>query len=917
MLVAGPEEFISYLQFPQEEFLASFGTSTPLVNFPGSKQRMMNRQLLFTLLGVFAIIQLIFAQEQEGFISLDCGLSANEPPYVDGDLGLTYSSDAKFVEGGKIGQIQKDLEPGVLKTYATLRYFPNGIRNCYNLNVTQDTRYLVRAGFMYGNYNGLDSPPEFDLYIGRTWWETISTMGDPDTNWASLRSEQRGYGTSSEIIHTPKSNTLQICLVRTNDGIPFISVLELRPLSNNIYATRSGSLNSLGRAYFTDSSNYVRYPDDVHDRTWFAYSEDELKIVNNTVDTDFDNPYDPPKAVISTAAIPTNASLPLILTLLTSNPEDQIYIYIHFLELQVLRGNETRIFDILMNGIITSPAYSPTDSVVDTVYNKEPLRCNASGCSLELRKTLGSTLPPLINAIEIFTVLEFPETATYEDDFSAIENIRAAYALSNGSGDPCVPKPSHYLKCSNFTDTSVVQLRIISLNLSSMRLSGVISPSIQNLTKLQVLDLSNNNLTGGVPGFLSNMVSLLSIDLSNNSLSGPIPQALLDRRKEGLDLKFHGNTKLYEFISHRKKNFPLVAVVASASAIAIVLVVLGVLFICLRRKPPSREAPHSSIETVKRRFTYSEVMAMTNNFKKIIGEGGFGIIYHGHLNDGQQVAVKVLSESSSQGYKQFKAEVELLMRVHHVNLVNLAGYCDDSNHLALIYEFMENRDLKEHLSGKEGSSFLDWPCRLKIAAEAALGLEYLHTGCKPPMIHRDVKSTNILLNEDFQAKLGDFGLSRSFPIGGETHVSTVVVGTHGFLDPEYYQTQRLSEKSDVYSFGIVLLEIITNKLVIDQTRERPHIAEWVRYMLSIGDIESVMDPNLKGKYDSSSAWKVLELAMLCSKLSLAERPNMAQIVHELNECLLYENSRREISQDVRSKNSSEVSTNTEMAPMAR
>jgi len=163
----------------------------------------------------------------------------------------------------------------------------------------------------------------------------------------------------------------------------------------------------------------VRYPDDVHDRTWFAFSEDELKIVNNTVDTDFDNPYDPPKAVISTAAIPTNASSPLILTWQPSNPEDQMYIYIHFLELQVLRANETRIFDIVMNGISTSPAYSPTDSVLDTVYNKEPLRCNASGCSLELRKTPGSTLPPLINALEIFTVLEFPETATYEDDGKA------------------------------------------------------------------------------------------------------------------------------------------------------------------------------------------------------------------------------------------------------------------------------------------------------------------------------------------------------------------------------------------------------------------------------------------------------------------------------------------------------------------
>ncbi|KAF2567950.1 hypothetical protein F2Q68_00026112 [Brassica cretica] len=266
-----------------------------------------------------------------------------------------------------------------------------------------------------------------------------------------------------------------------------------------------------------------------------------------------------------------------------------------------------------------------------------------------------------------------------------------------------------------------------------------------------------------------------------------------------------------------------------------------------------------------------------------------------------RVAVKVLSQSSSQGYKQFKAEVELLMRVHHINLVSLAGYCDERDHLALVYEYMANRDLKEHLSGKESSSFLDWPSRLRIAAETALGLNYLHTGCKPPMYHRDVKSTNVLLNEDFQAKLGDFGLSRSFPIGSETHVSTVVVGTPGFLDPKYYQTHRLSEKSDVYSFGIVLLEIITNQLVIDQTREKPHIAEWVRFLLTSGDIESVMDPNLKGDYGSDSAWKVLELAMSCSRLSSAERPNMAQVVHELNECLMYEKSRRGNSQDVSSK----------------
>uniref|UniRef100_A0A0D3BWV1 Protein kinase domain-containing protein n=3 Tax=Brassica oleracea var. oleracea TaxID=109376 RepID=A0A0D3BWV1_BRAOL len=334
---------------------------------------------------------------------------------------------------------------------------------------------------------------------------------------------------------------------------------------------------------------------------------------------------------------------------------------------------------------------------------------------------------------------------------------------------------------------------------------------------------------------------LVFIDLSNNSLSGPVPQALLDRKNEGLALK----------------------------------------------KQSRREALRPSIETVKRRFSYSEVMAMTNNFQKIFGEGGLGIIYQGYLNGIEQVAVKV----------------ELLMRVHHINLVSLAGYCDERDHLALAYEYMAmaNRDLKEHLSGKEGSSFLDWQSRLRIAAETALGLNHLHTGCKPPMYHRDVKSTNVLLNEDFQAKLCDFGLSRSFPIGSETHVSTVVVGTPGFLDPEYYLTHRLSEKSDVYSFGIVLLEIITNQLVIDQTRENPHIAEWVRFLLTSGDIESVMDPDLKGDYGSDSARKVLELAMSCSRLSSAERPNMAQVVHELNECLMYEKSRRGNSQDVSSK----------------
>ncbi|CAN7084158.1 unnamed protein product [Brassica oleracea var. botrytis] len=278
---------------------------------------------------------------------------------------------------------------------------------------------------------------------------------------------------------------------------------------------------------------------------------------------------------------------------------------------------------------------------------------------------------------------------------------------------------------------------------------------------------------------------------------------------------------------------------------------------------------------------------MTNNFQRVLGKGGFGTVYHGNLDDAQ-VAVKMLSHSSAQGYKEFNAEVELLSRVHHRHLVRLVGYCDDRDNLALIYEYMANGDLKEHMSGKQfyprlRGNVLTWENRMQIAVEAAQGLEYLHNGCQPPMVHRDVKTTIILLNERYGAKLTDFGLSRSFPIDGEYHVSTAVAGTPGYLDPDdekfiytfrYHRTNSLSEKSDIYSFGIVLLEIITNQPVIDKTRERTHINEWAVLMLTKGDIRNIIDPKLMGDYDTNSAWKTLELALGCVNPSSNRRPTM-------------------------------------------
>ncbi|OAP11911.1 hypothetical protein AXX17_AT1G46090 [Arabidopsis thaliana] len=323
--------------------------------------------------------------------------------------------------------------------------------------------------------------------------------------------------------------------------------------------------------------------------------------------------------------------------------------------------------------------------------------------------------------------------------------------------------------------------------------------------------------------------------------------------------------------------------------------------------------------TKDRRITYPQVLKMTNNFERVLGKGGFGTVYHGNLEDAQ-VAVKMLSHSSAQGYKEFKAEVELLLRVHHRHLVGLVGYCDDGDNLALIYEYMANGDLRENMSGKTGGNVLTWENRMQIAVEAAQGLEYLHDGCTPPMVHRDVKTTNILLNERCGAKLADFGLSRSFPIDGECHVSTVVAGTPGYLDPEYYRTNWLSEKSDVYSFGVVLLEIVTNQPVIEKTRERPHINEWVALMLTKGDIKSIVDPKLMEDYDTNGAWKIVELALSCVNPSSNRRPTMAHVVTELSECVAFENARRQGSEEMYTRGATDfsyTSSASEFAPGAR
>ncbi|EOA12886.1 hypothetical protein CARUB_v10025859mg [Capsella rubella] len=881
--------------------------------------------ILLPLIGTLAILHIVQAQSQQGFINLDCGLPANEPsPYREESTGLQFSSDATFIKSGKTGMIQANWMDDFLKPSTTLRYFPEGRRNCYNLKVEKGRNHLIRARFVYGNYDGLDTGPKFDMYIGPNRWITIDL-------------ERRVNGTREEILHIPTLNSLQICLVKTGMTTPLISALEIRPMANDSYSTKSGSLELFSRRYISNSSSSLRFPDDVYDRQWSSYIRSAWTPISTTSVVSNSNSYEPPKVALTTAAVPTNVSAPLTIEWTAENPDDQFYLYEHFAEIQDLQANDTREFNILLNEKLLYGPLIPSKLVLTTIFSRSPIICDGGECSLQLIRTNRSTLPPLINAFEVYRVIQLPQSATIEEDVAAVKTIEATYGLSriNWQGDPCIPQQLMWdgLNCS-ITDNSMPP-RITTLNLSSSGLTGTIAAAIQNLTQLEKLDLSHNNLTGEVPEFLGNIKSLLVIILSGNDLNGTIPQSL---QRKGVQLSYEGNTRLIPPGSPTKpqKTKVLVPIVASVASAAILIVVLVIFLVFRKKKPPtvqvvhppsSRPAmnvtyaysPEPSIEMKKRRFTYSEVIKMTNNFQRVVGEGGFGVVCHGTVNVSEQVAVKLLSQSSTQGYKEFKAEVDLLLRVHHTNLVSLVGYCDEGDHLALIYEFVPNGDLRQHLSGKGGKSIVSWGTRLRIAAEAAQGLEYLHIGCTPPMVHRDVKTTNILLDQHYKAKLADFGLSRSFPVGGESHVSTVIAGTPGYLDPEYYHTSRLGEKSDVYSFGIVLLEMITNQPVIDRNRGKSHITQWVGSELNGGDIAKIMDPKLNGDYDSRSAWRALELAMSCADPTSAKRPTMSHVVVELKECLVSENSKRNMSRGMDSLSSPEVSMifDSGMIPRAR
>ncbi|PIN22058.1 Serine/threonine protein kinase [Handroanthus impetiginosus] len=377
--------------------------------------------------------------------------------------------------------------------------------------------------------------------------------------------------------------------------------------------------------------------------------------------------------------------------------------------------------------------------------------------------------------------------------------------------------------------------------------------------------------------------------------------------------------------SHSKRMNLFIIIGPCVGGVVLVLVILAMFMFCLkRRKWMPVETPDwqlvplyggsSHSRTTVRSTTgsahadlnlglkvpFSEILYATRKFdtKLMIGEGGFGKVYKGVLRNGAKVAMKRSEPGHGQGRPEFRREITVLSKIRHQNLVPLIGYCDERDEMILVYEFMEKGTLRDHLySRKEESeestlgSKLSWDQRLHICIGAAKGLDYLHTGSSRAIIHRDIKSTNILLDEHYVAKVADFGLSRLDQLD-QTHVTTDVKGSFGYLDPEYFRCFQLSLKSDVYSFGVVLLEVLCARPVIDQSlpREQVNLSEWAMSWQRKGELDKIVDPLLVGKINVNCLRKYGEIVEKCLQEYGVDRPSMVDVLWDLEYCLKLQNT---------------------------
>ncbi|KAG2655846.1 nodulation receptor kinase-like [Panicum virgatum] len=491
------------------------------------------------------------------------------------------------------------------------------------------------------------------------------------------------------------------------------------------------------------------------------------------------------------------------------------------------------------------------------------------------------------------------------------ERNRENEMLKSWNGDPCSLSTWEGFSCEPKDGARVV----VKLNFSSKNLQGQIPAAIGNLTDLTEIDLQVNNFTGSIPASFSALKHLRNLSVKCNPfLSNQLPDGL----STGVDFS-HGAcaAEVYESPPGVASQRVIVIGGVACGSLACTFA-LGFLFVCFNkreRRSPEKDCSSTTnpifqecgIQNTENPavhpFSLKSIQTATGNFKTLIGEGGFGAVYRGTLPHGQEVAVKVRSSSSKQGTREFNNELRLLSAVRHENLVPLIGYCCEKDQQILVYPFMSNGSLQDRLYGEASKrKVLDWPTRLSVCIGAARGLVYLHNFAGRCIIHRDIKSSNILLDHSMCGKVADFGFSKYAPQEGDSNPSMEVRGTAGYLDPEYYSTQVLSTRSDVFSFGVVLLEIVTGREPLDVKRPRDEwsLVEWAKPYIREYKIEEMVDPGIKGQYCSEAMWRVLEVALVCTEPFSTFRPSMEDVLRELEDALIIENNASEYMRSIES-----------------
>ncbi|XP_002521090.2 probable LRR receptor-like serine/threonine-protein kinase At5g48740 [Ricinus communis] len=869
-----------------------------------------------------------FCKDKDGFLSLSCGGTTN---FTDSS-NISWVSDSAYISIGNTTTI--NYIEGTSSFTVPVRFFQDlKGRKCYKLPLTNvSSVVLVRAQFVYKNYDRLGKPPAFSVSLGTAVTSTVNlTINDPWTE---------------EFVWPVNKDTVSFCLHAIPDGgSPVISSLEIRPLPQGAYQSGIGDFpNKPLRKSFRINSGYtngsLRYPLDPYDRIWdadenytpFHVSSGFNKLLRFNLSSLSENP---PVYVLQTARVLARRdALTYNLDLDTTG---DYCIVLYFAGILPVSPS----FDVLINGDIVQSNYTVKMSEASALYltRKEIKSLNITLKSISFY--------PQINAIEVYEIVEIPLEAS-STTVSALQVIQQSTGLDlEWEDDPCSPTPWDHIGCEGSLVTSLelsdVNLRSINptfgdlldlktLDLHNTSLAGEIQnlgslqhleklnlsfnqltsfgTELDNLVSLQSLDLHNNSLQGTVPDGLGELEDLHLLNLENNKLQGSLPESL---NRESLEVRTSGNpclsfstmscndvssnpsieTPQVTILAKNKPNkINHMAIIFGAAGGTILALLVISLTVFLYIKKPSTEVTYTDRTAADMRnwnaariFSYKEIKAATNNFKQVIGRGSFGSVYLGKLSDGKLVAVKVRFDKSQLGADSFINEVHLLSQIRHQNLVGLEGFCYESKQQILVYEYLPGGSLADHLYGPNSQKVcLSWVRRLKISVDAAKGLDYLHNGSEPRIIHRDVKCSNILMDKDMNAKVCDFGLSKQVMQADASHVTTVVKGTAGYLDPEYYSTQQLTEKSDVYSFGVVLLELICGRepLRHSGTPDSFNLVLWAKPYLQAGAFE-IVDDNIKGTFDVESMRKAAAVAARSVERDASQRPKIAEVLAELKE----------------------------------